>query len=237
MNLVILVRSPARFTPAPPKVSTNLKNSPFRSFIMEWSRASSPSLEPDRSATVRSLSKFMFAPLVMATTRLLLWPLASSHFLAPATARAPDGSVIERVSSKMSLIATQISSVSTRMTSSTRSRAMRRVSVPVVLTATPSAKVSTLSRTACAPVRSDSNMALAPSGSTPMINTSGLSRFTYAAIPAMRPPPPTGTKMASMGWVHARRISIPMVPWPAMTKGWSKGGMNCIPSASDRATA
>lgn len=32
---------------------------------------------------------------------------------------------------------------------------------------------------------------------TPLTCTDGLSAFTNAAIPAMSPPPPTGTKMAS----------------------------------------
>ena len=39
---------------------------------------------------------------------------------------------------------------------------------------------------------------------------------TAAAIPAARPPPPTGTAMVLTSG-HCSRISIPTVPWPATT--------------------
>ena len=42
-------------------------------------------------------------------------------------------------------------------------------------------------------------------------------------MPAIRPPPPTGTKTASMRLGAWRRISTAIVPWPAMTSGSSKG--------------
>ena len=58
----------------------------------------------------------------------------------------------------MSLIAAQISSVLTRMTSSTTSRASRNVSSPTVRTATPSANVPTWSSVNGAPRFSDSYM-------------------------------------------------------------------------------
>mmetsp|Transcript_23996 Transcript_23996/g.78064 ORF Transcript_23996/g.78064 Transcript_23996/m.78064 type:complete len:210 (+) Transcript_23996:2981-3610(+) len=203
---------PPLFRPDLDKMLMNFLNSPFFSGMMEASIASSFSPEPARSATNRSLSKFMFAPLVMATTRDPFLAPSVSHFFAPATARAPEGSVIERVSSKMSLIATQISSVSTSTISSTSSRASLKVKLPTVLTATPSAKVSTLSSTTCFFSLRDRYIASAPVGSTPIILMSGRSRFTYAATPAMRPPPPTGMKMASIGFEHCLRISRPIVP-------------------------
>lgn len=43
----------------------------------------------------------------------------------------------------------------------------------------------------------DSCSKFAPVSSTPMMDTFGAIRFTYAAIPAIKPPPPTGTKIAS----------------------------------------
>ena len=62
----------------------------------------------------------MFAPLSTATSRAPRVPVRSTHARSPATASAPAGSMIERVSSKMSLIAAQISSFETRTISSTR---------------------------------------------------------------------------------------------------------------------
>ena len=63
----------------------------------------------------------------------------------PATASAPAGSAMVRLSSKMSWIAAQISSVLTRITSSTYFCARRKVSSPTRRTATPSAKMPTRS--------------------------------------------------------------------------------------------
>ena len=61
----------------------------------------------------------MFAPLRIAASRALRVPVRSTQARSPATASAPAGSMIERVSSKMSLIAAQISSFDTRTTSRT----------------------------------------------------------------------------------------------------------------------
>eukprot|EP00963_Diacronema_lutheri_P000726 scaffold45_cov337-Pavlova_lutheri.AAC.3 len=61
---------------------------------------------------------------------------------------------------------------------------------------------------------------------------SGRTALTYAAIPAMSPPPPTGTKIASGNSLpHCRKISIPTVPCPAMTSGSSNGWTNVLPSS------
>mmetsp|Transcript_72229 Transcript_72229/g.150893 ORF Transcript_72229/g.150893 Transcript_72229/m.150893 type:complete len:375 (+) Transcript_72229:474-1598(+) len=230
-----MARSPPgpvpRRTPASLSLSTNARKAPRSSGIVDTSIASSLWPEPERDATNLSLSKFMLAPLVMAITLSPSIPLSARYFFAPATARAPEGSVMERVSSKMSLIATHVSSVSTRMTSSTSSMLRRNGSSPTMRTATPSANVSTESSVTRSPASSDLFIASAPVGSTPMILMSGRRRFTYAATPAIRPPPPTGMKIAWMGLVCWRRISIPMVPCPAMTRGWSKGGMNIMLSS------
>ena len=53
----------------------------------------------------------------------------------------------------------------------------------------------------------------------------GHSARMAAAIPEMRPPPPTGTTTWSASGRSAA-ISRPMVPWPAMTARSSKGGMS-----------
>jgi hypothetical protein len=55
-----------------------------------------------------------------------------------ATASAPEGSTMLRVSTKMSLMAAHTASVSTIMKSSTRVLATRKVSSPTSLTAVPS---------------------------------------------------------------------------------------------------
>ena len=69
----------------------------------------------------------------------------------------------------MSLMAAQISSVLTRMISSTTSLATRNVSSPTRRTATPSANVPTRSSVTICPARSDSYMLADSTGSTPMI--------------------------------------------------------------------
>ena len=61
----------------------------------------------------------MLAPLLMATRRLSRQPSRATYFFMPATASAPAGSTIERVSSNTSWIAAQISSVLTSTISST----------------------------------------------------------------------------------------------------------------------
>ena len=83
-----------------------------------------------------------------------------------------------RVSSKMSLMAAQISSVSTSTISSTSSRQSRKVSRPTCRTATPSAKRFTCGSVTRRPALSEAVMALESTGSTPMIRVAGESRFT-----------------------------------------------------------
>jgi hypothetical protein len=45
-------------------------------------------------------------------------------------------------------------------------------------------------------------------------------------MPLINPPPPIATKIASSGPWHWRRISMPIVPWPAITSGSSYGCTN-----------
>ena len=116
----------------------------------------------------------MLAPLLIATRRLPRQPSRATYFLMPATASAPAGSTMERVSSKMSWMAAQISSVPTSTISSTSPRHRAKVSSPTRRTATPSAKMPTRSSVTRRPARSDSCMLAASCGSTPMTLTPGI---------------------------------------------------------------
>ena len=115
----------------------------------------------------------MLAPLFSVTN---VWPRTPSRRtqrFMPATASAPAGSAIERVSSKMSWIAAQTSSVVTTTISSTYCCASRNVSLPTRRTATPSAKIPTRSSVTRSPLASDACMLAASSGSTPTTRIDG----------------------------------------------------------------
>ena len=117
----------------------------------------------------------MLAPLSTATTRPVAPGARATHVFSPATASAPAGSMMLRVSSKTSLMAAQISSLVTRTTSSTVCCAMANVCSPTSRTATPSAKMPTWSSVTRRPACSERYIASASNGSTPMICTSGRS--------------------------------------------------------------
>ena len=85
----------------------------------------------------------MLAPVSTATSDRPFAGLPAAQARSPATARAPAGSISERVSSKTSLIAAQISSLVTRTTSRTVPSASENGSAPTSRTATPSAKIPT----------------------------------------------------------------------------------------------
>lgn len=73
---------------------------PGRSGMSTLSRASRPSPSAARSATNRSRSKFILAPLTTTANflpELTSW-LSNIYLFKPAKARAPAGSVTERVS-------------------------------------------------------------------------------------------------------------------------------------------
>ena len=200
-------------------------------------RASLFSPRAARSATKRSRSKFMFAPEAMATKMRSRSSdgCEEMYFLRPATASAPAGSTIDRVSSNTSFMAAQISSVVTWMISSTTSWQRRKVSCPTFLTAAPSAKRPTSLSATRLPAARDWTMAFASRVSTPMILTWGAILLTYTPTPDMRPPPPTQTNIASsLGMLVCRKISIPIVPCPAMTYGSSNGGMFINPCSSSK---
>ena len=61
--------------------------------------------------------------------------------------------------------------------------------------------------------------------SIPTTRTSGPDPARAAAIPETSPPPPTGTTTVVASGASSASSS-PMVPWPAMISGSSKGGTN-----------
>jgi hypothetical protein len=147
----------------------NFLKEPGFSGMVTASTASRCSPTSARSATKRRRSKFMLAPEATATRVLSrrLWRLAYS--LAPATASAPAGSRMERVSSNTSLMAAQMASLSTTIISSTYSWHRRKVSSPTSFTAAPSAKRPTCSSSSMRlPAASDWVIASASMASTPI---------------------------------------------------------------------
>lgn len=79
-------------------------------------------------------------------------------------------------------------------------------------------------------------MSAASSGSAPSTRTSGRSDLIAVATPEINPPPDIGTTTASTSG-RSSRISRPMVPWPAITSGWSNGGISAAPRSATRASA
>ena len=96
-----------------PSVRQNLRKLPGRSGMVTPNTASRCSPISARSEMCRSRSKLTLAPLTTATRLLPDTAFSAQYFFIPATASAPDGSAMERVSSNRSLIAAQISSVLT----------------------------------------------------------------------------------------------------------------------------
>jgi len=120
--------------------------------------------------------------------------------------------------------AAEVSSEETVTTSSSRARHMRKVSSPMRRTATPSANRPTWCRVMGSPPSRAALRQADSSCSTPMTLIPGMSCLMRTATPAARPPPPTGTKTRSR-WASCWMSSRPMVPWPAMTRGSSKGAL------------
>mmetsp|Transcript_53113 Transcript_53113/g.153238 ORF Transcript_53113/g.153238 Transcript_53113/m.153238 type:complete len:206 (+) Transcript_53113:737-1354(+) len=186
-----------------------------------------------RSETKRKRSKSMLAPLATATRVLPLSLWRAAYFLRPATAKAPAGSRTTRVSMKLSLMAPQISSVLTKMTSSRAILHNRKVSSPTLRTAAPSAKSPTEGSSTTSPASRLAFIPGASMASTPMTLMPGWTDFRNMLTPAARPPPPIQQKTAStFSFVVCAKISWPMVPWPAITKGSLKGCTNTRPSSS-----
>lgn len=145
---------------------TNLPGFSGIRILMRTSRRSPTSA---RSATKRSLPKFMLPPEMTATKRLPApWRLFRIMWaFKPASASAPDGSGTDRVSSKTSLMAAQISSLLTRTMSSKKCLHTRNGSSPTSLTAVPSANGPTSSSKILLPAWSERAMASPSTVSTP----------------------------------------------------------------------
>ena len=79
----------------------------------------------ESSAICLKRSKFTFAPLKIVINSLSFIFCSATYCFNPASANAPAGSGIERVSSKISFTAAQISSTLTKRISSTSSFAIR----------------------------------------------------------------------------------------------------------------
>ncbi|KAJ1879021.1 hypothetical protein LPJ66_011780, partial [Kickxella alabastrina] len=127
-------------------------------------------------------------------------------------------------------MAAHTSSLVTRTTSSMRSLATRKHSRPTWHTAVPSANRPTSDSTSLRPAFRDCAMAQESTVSTATILIAGQTRLTYAEMPAISPPPPTATKIMSISVdLRCRKSSIAIVPWPAITRGSSKGGMLVSP--------
>mmetsp|Transcript_102512 Transcript_102512/g.330794 ORF Transcript_102512/g.330794 Transcript_102512/m.330794 type:complete len:214 (-) Transcript_102512:685-1326(-) len=189
-----------------------------------------------RSETKRSRSKSMFAPLVTATSVLPVMPVFSTYLFNPATASAPAGSNTTRVSMNESLMAAQMSSVDTVIISSTTIWQSRKVSSPTRRTAAPSAKRPTEGSSRTSPASRLCVMAAESEASTPTTLIEGFTDFRKMPMPERRPPPPTQQKTVStVSLVVCARISWPMVPWPAITRGSLKGCTSTRPSASTHA--
>ena len=126
--------------------------------------------------------------------------------------------------SKTSLMAAHSSSVSAFTIPLRSSLQMRKGSAPTIFTAVPSLNGPTSSRVTRSPASRDRAIASPSNVSTPITLVFGLPmRFTYSQIPATNPPPPTAPKIPSKLSASGicLRISIPIVPWPAMTRGSS----------------
>ena len=144
------------------------------------------------------------------------------YFFNPASANAPAGSERTLVSSKISFTAVQTSSTLTVMTSSTHSLITSKLFFPTVDTATPSAKSPTSFNVTLLLALTASARHAESSTSTPIIFVFLLFCDIQAETPAKIPPPPTGTKTTSK-LLSSSRISLPIVPCPAIVNGSSKG--------------
>ena len=73
------------------------------------------------------------------------------------------------------------------------------------------------------------------SGSTGRTRKLGASASSASAIPALRPPPPQQTstsRAVTPASAACAAISSPVVPCPAITSGWSNGGIRVSPRAA-----
>ncbi|MDT4818725.1 hypothetical protein FQZ97_518250 [compost metagenome] len=102
---------------------------------------------------------------------------------------------------------------------------MRKVSLPTSLTAVPSENRPTSFSSMRLPASTERFIASESTVCTPITLISGRTALMYEATPEISPPPPMATKTAWIGPGCWRRISMAMVPWPAITSGSSNGWM------------
>ena len=105
---------------------------------------------------------------------------------------------------------------------------------PIAVVRVPSAIVRDVSAAAqrtIRPSRSDCCASAASSGSTPISRAPGTSARIATATPLASPPPPIGTRTAATSG-RSSAISSPTVPWPAMIRSSSYGGMIARPRAA-----
>ncbi len=161
--------------------------------IVTASIASRCSPSSARSATKRRRSKFMLAPQATATSvrSLHAVPLAPGLDAGDRqrAGRLEDRArVLEHVLDRR---ADRVGVDQDHVVDELAARC-RNVSSPTCLTATPSANRPTWASFTRRPAASERAIASESTGSTPMMLISGRRRLTYAAMPAIRPPPPIG---------------------------------------------
>ena len=135
--------------------------------------------------------------------------------MAAAILTAPDGSTNNFARSKRKTSAFFISSSVTKTTSSTYLRTILNGLIPGFFKARPSAMVFTFSFSAILFCLRESHMALAFSGSTPIIFTLGFFALIARAIPEISAPPPIGQKITSVSG-FSFITSKPIIPCPAI---------------------
>mmetsp|Transcript_8444 Transcript_8444/g.35325 ORF Transcript_8444/g.35325 Transcript_8444/m.35325 type:complete len:447 (+) Transcript_8444:1363-2703(+) len=209
---------------------------PGRSGTTQENRINRSSFTSPRSRTLPSVDVSMFPPHKSTATFL---PLSSGSFPASTAAMpaAPAPSWMSFSSSTRRRSATDMSFSDTVTSLSTRVRSTSKDLGPTAGTARPSASVGPgIVTLTTSPASIAAAMDAQRLGSTPMICTFGLMVLTASATPAMSPPPPTGTTMASM-FSASSRISSPTDPAPAMMLKSSNPLMYFMPSSRTYACA
>eukprot|EP01137_Pigoraptor_chileana_P027929 Opistho-2@11203 len=192
---------------------------PGRSLTVTTKRHRRPSAAMPRSITRPSTVVSMLPPQRGTITR---FPRSSGRSPAMHAARpvAPPPSTTAFSSSTRCSTASAMYFSLTVTIWSTRVLQISNALDPTQGTARPSASVDCASMVTGFPAFIAAVRLAHRSGSTPMTLTSGRSVLTARAMPARRPPPPTGTTIASKS-SSCSMISSPIVPCPAMMLGWS----------------
>jgi len=149
-------------------------------------------------------------------------------FRTAASVTAPAPSTSSLVFSSNETIARAISSSSTCTISSTQLQMTGTVRAPGSFTAIPSANVTLTGLSIGLPAAKDADMEGAAIDSTPIMRTWGAFSRMAVAMPAIRPPPPTGMIRLRTSGISSS-ISRAIVPWPAITSSSSKGWTKSAP--------